>query len=254
VIELSFPLAVVFLTGLCIGSFLNVVIYRLPRRESFITGRSRCPLCGHTLAWYDLLPLLSFLFLLGRCRYCRAVISPRYPLIELLTGALFALLYLSFGLTAAFVKYAFFAAFLIIVSMIDLEHYIVPDRLVTAGLAGGILLGVFSKDRGLFSVLLGAGVAAGFLLLVALLSKGGMGGGDIKLAFVTGLFLGWPLGPLGIFLGSCLAGITGVFLLALRLKGRKDPIPFGPFIALGSLLSLLRGNELLAWYFRHLNW
>lgn len=197
---MSFPLAVVFLIGLCVGSFLNAVIYRLPRRESFITGRSRCPLCGHTLAWYDLLPLLSFLILLGRCRYCRAVISPRYPLIELLTGALFALLYLSFGLTAAFVKYAFFAAFLIVVSMIDLEHYIVPDRLVTAGLAGGILLGVLSRDRGLFSALLGAGVAAGFLLLVALLSKGGMGGGDIKLAFVTGLFLGWPLGPLGIFL------------------------------------------------------
>lgn len=249
---MTFPLAVFFLFGLCIGSFLNVVIYRLPRRESFMLGRSRCPACGHNLAWYDLIPLFSFLILRGKCRYCRAFISLRYPLIELLTGTVFILLYLRLGMTVTLVKYAFFSAFLIVVGMIDLEHYIIPDRLVVAGLAGGILLDVLSKDVGIRSAVLGAAVAAGFLLLVALLSRGGMGGGDIKLASVTGLFLGWPSGPLGIFLGSCLAGITGVFLLVLRLKRGKDPIPFGPFIALGSFLSLLWGDSFIAWYLQYL--
>jgi leader peptidase (prepilin peptidase)/N-methyltransferase len=246
---MAFYLVVVFLIGICIGSFLNVVIYRLPRRESFVTGRSRCTVCGHTLAWYDLIPLASFLLLAGKCRYCRALISSRYPLVEFLTGAVFVLLFLHFDLTIRFVKYAFFGAFLIAVSMIDFDAYLIPDRLVGTGFLGGLFLSVLVRDVGIWSGILGVVVSAGFLLLVAVISKGGMGGGDIKLSAVTGLFLGWPLGPLGIFLGSCLAGVTGAFLLVMRLKSRKDSIPFGPFIALGSFLSLLWGNEIIAWYF-----
>lgn len=239
-------LAAVF--GLFAGSFLNVLIYRLPRGEQVTGGRSRCPACAHALAWFDLAPVLSFIFLQGRCRHCLARISLRYPLVELLTGAVFAALLLRFGLTPALAKYLFLGAVLIAASLIDLEHYLIPDRLVLAGLFGGVVLGVLARDVGLLSALLGAAVGGGVLLLIAVLSGGGMGGGDIKLAAVTGLFLGWPLGPLGLFAGACLGGLLGVFLLVFKLKGRKDPLPFGPFIALGTLLSLLGGKEFLAWY------
>ncbi|MEW6425811.1 MAG: prepilin peptidase [Bacillota bacterium] len=242
-------LAAVF--GLFAGSFLNVLIYRLPRGEQLAGGRSRCPACGHALAWFDLVPVLSFLLLQGRCRHCLARISLRYPLVELLTGAVFATLFLRFGLTPALVKYLFLGAVLIAASFIDLEHYLIPDRLVLAGFLGGVVLGVLACDVGILSSLLGAAVSGGVLLLIAVFSRGGMGGGDIKLAAVTGLFLGWPLGPLGLFGGACLGGLAGILLLLFKLKGRKDPIPFGPFIALGSLLSLLWGREFLAWYFGH---
>ncbi|NPV28511.1 MAG: prepilin peptidase [Firmicutes bacterium] len=239
---------VLFLLGLFIGSFLNVVIYRMPRGESVVAGRSRCPACGQALAWYDLVPVLSYLALRGRCRYCRTPISPRYLLVELLTGAVFAALFYRFGPTPALAKYLFLGAVLIAATFIDLEHYLIPDRLVLAGLAGAAVLGFAAGDVGIWSALAGCAAGAGFLLLVVVISKGGMGGGDVKLAAVTGLFLGWPLGSLGIFLGACVGGLVAFFLLLFRIKGRKDPLPFGPFIALGSFLALLWGKEVISWY------
>lgn len=237
--------------GLCFGSFLNVVIYRLPRRESVIKGRSHCPACGKVLVWYDLVPVLSYLVLRGRCRYCQTPVSFRYPLVELATAAVFSVLFYHFGLTLVFAKYFFLACVLIAAAFIDLEHYFIPDWLVLTGFLGGVFLSFLARDGWFWSSLLGALVTGCFLFFVAVISKGGIGGGDIKLGTVVGLFLGWPLGPLSIFLGICIGGLVGIFFLVFGFKGRKDPVPFGPFIALGSFFALLWGNELIAWYLQY---
>jgi leader peptidase (prepilin peptidase)/N-methyltransferase len=232
--------------GLIIGSFLNVVIYRLPRGESIVTGRSHCPACTREIAWYDLAPLLSYLALGGRCRFCRAPISGRYPLVEGMTGALFLILYLRFGLQLVLIKYLFLAALLVAISFIDIDHFLIPNCLVLAGIVCGIATGFFVTDVSPWYALLGAASTAGFLLLVALISRGGMGMGDVKLALVTGLFLGWPLGLLGLLAGACAGGLLGIFLIAIRIRGRKDPVPFAPFIALGTLIALLWGSQIIS--------
>jgi len=233
--------------GLIIGSFLNVVIHRLPRGESVVRGRSHCPACGRTLAWYDLVPVVSYLALRGRCRSCGAPISPRYPLVELLTGAVFAALFYRFGPTPVLIKYLFLASILVAAAFIDLEHYIIPNRLVLVG-AGGGLLSPLLQDVSVWSALSGMAVAGGVLLLLALVSKGGMGLGDVKLAAVVGLFLGWPLGLVAVFFAACLGGAFGILLLVFGIKRRKDPIPFGPFIALGTVVTLLWGKQVVFWY------
>jgi leader peptidase (prepilin peptidase)/N-methyltransferase len=239
---------VIFLFGLSVGSFLNVIIYRLPRRKSAIAGRSRCPACGRVLGWRDLFPLLSYLLLRGRCRYCRSPISPRYPAVELLTGAVFTALFYRYGLSPVLVKYFFLCSLLIAASFIDLEHYLIPDRLVFAGFLGGIPLGLLAGDVGIKSALLGAALAGGFFLLVVVISKGGMGGGDVKLAGMTGLFLGWPLVVPCLFATVFLGGAAGICLLLSGIKKRKDPVPYGPFISAGALLALFSGQEIIAWY------
>ncbi|MDN5346864.1 MAG: leader peptidase (prepilin peptidase) / N-methyltransferase [Clostridia bacterium] len=237
-----------FLLGLFIGSFLNVVIYRLPRGETVVSGRSRCPACGRVLAWYDLFPVLSYLVLRGRCRYCGAQISPRYLIVELLTGAVFAALFYRLGPTPALAKYLFLGAVLIAAAFIDLEHYLIPDRLVLAGLAGAVILGFAARDLEIWSALAGFAAGAGFLSVVAVISKGGMGGGDVKLAAVAGLFLGWPLAALALFLAVVAGGLAAAVFLFLGIKGRKDPVPFAPFIAAGTLAAILWGAHIIDWY------
>lgn len=237
-----------FLLGLFTGSFLNVVIYRLPRGETIIWGRSYCPACGLALAWYDLVPVLSYLALRGRCRYCGTPISPRYLLVELLTGAVFVALFYRFGPTPALAKYLFLGAVLIAAAFIDLEHYLIPNRLVLAGLAGAVILGFAARDVGTWPALAGCAAGAGFLSVVAVISKGGMGGGDVKLAAVVGLFLGWPLVALALFLAVAAGGLAASLLLLLRVKGRKDPVPFAPFIAVGTLTATLWGLYIIDWY------
>lgn len=247
-----FCLFFVLILGLCIGSFLNVVIYRLPRGESITLERSHCVSCGQQLRWYELIPLFSYLFLRGRCRTCHEPISLRYPIVELLTGIIFVLVFLQFGLTLELLKYLFLSALLVAISFIDLEYFIIPNSLIIIGLVGGVILNIAAQDVELVSALIGILTTSGFLLLVALISRGGMGGGDIKLAAVTGLFLGWPLAPLGLFLGAFIGGIMAIFLLLLKIRGRKDPLPFGPFIALGALISILCGNQILYWYLQYI--
>lgn len=246
-----FWLVILFLLGLCTGSFLNVVIYRLPRGESITFDRSHCPSCGKQLVWYDLIPVLSYLLLLGRCRSCHTRISIKYPIVEFLTGIIFVVLFLHFGATLVFLKYLFLSALLEAVSFIDLEHYIIPNSLVITGLIGGVFLNLAARDVGVVSALIGILITSGFLLLIALVSKGGMGGGDIKLAAVTGLFLGWPLAPFGLFLGACVGGVVAIFLLLFRIKGRKDPLPFGPFIAVGTFFAFLYGFDVINWYLQY---
>jgi len=243
-------LAFSFLLGLMVGSFLNVVIYRLPRGEGIVWGRSRCPACGETLRWYDLIPLLSYIWLRGRCRYCSGPISWRYPLVELLSGLLVLAVAYRFGPSFVALKYYFLLACLLVASFTDLEHYLIPNRLVLVMLVLSLPLGLLARDVDFRSALLGAGVTGGFLSFLALISP--LGGGDVKLSAVVGLYLGWPWTFLGMFLGCFLAGVVGLILMALGIKRRKDFIPLGPFLALGFFLSLFYGKEIWAWYLRYL--
>ncbi|MCG0277591.1 MAG: prepilin peptidase, partial [Thermanaeromonas sp.] len=213
-----------------------------------VFGRSYCPKCKTVLAWYDLIPLLSYIILRGRCRHCRERISLRYPLVELLTGAVFAALFFRLGLSLVLLKYLCLASILIAASFIDIEHYLIPDRLnfTALAVAGGFLLS--NIEITLTSGLLGAFLAGGLVWLLAVLSKGNVGGGDIKLAAAVGLFLGWPLGFIGVLLGFFLAGMVGLLLLLTRIKGRKDPIPLAPFLSAGAFISLFWGYDILSWY------
>lgn len=240
--------AIFFFLGLVIGSFLNVCIYRLPRGESVVITPSHCPACGSRIGARDLFPLLSYIWLKGRCRACGKPISPQYPLTELLTGLLFAAAYAHTGLTALLLKQLFLVAVLIVVSLIDLKYLIIPDRVIVFSLACGILLNLFAGDLSLLSAVLGFSAAAAFLLVPALIYRGGMGGGDIKLAAVIGFFLGWPNGLLAVFLGCLLGAATGITLVLTGLKGRKDAIPFGPYLAAGTLPAMFFGDKWLAWY------
>lgn len=237
-----------FVLGLVIGSFLNVCVYRIPLGKPLAYPPSSCPHCGKGLKARDLVPVLSYLALLGKCRQCGQSISPQYPLVELLTGLLFGLVFLRVGLDMLLIKYLFFTSLLIVVTFIDIEHYIIPDRLVMAGLAVGLVFMLLFPEPGWLSSLYGMLAAAGFLLLLFIVSRGGMGGGDIKLALVLGLFLGWPLSLLGVFLACLIAGVFGMALILGRRKKPKDMIPFGPFLALGSFLVSLWGNEIIRWY------
>lgn len=250
--------AIVGLCGLLAGSFLNVVIHRLPRRESVVWPPSHCPACGARLAWRDLVPVLSYLILRGRCRHCGGRISPRYPAVELLTAGLFLVVYItlqaqSCGDTGSGARFGwvvaqnlFFTAALLAVAFIDAAHRIIPNRLVLWMVAGAVVLVPLAGDVGIVSAVTGAVAVGGFLLLLAAVTGGGMGGGDIKFAAAAGLYLGLPGVMLGLFLGSLLGTFYGLALILVKKKSRKEPLPFGPFLALGFWLSSLWGGELLA--------
>jgi len=237
-----------FVFGLVVGSFLNVCIHRIPRGESVNFPPSHCPGCNQRVEARDLIPLLSYIRLKGRCSFCGNKISPLYPFIELLTGLLFAAVYLRFGHTVLLYKVLFLIPVFVAITIIDLQHYIIPDKITVFTLAGGVVLNVFTRDLTLVSSLLGLTSAAAFLLVLALVSRGGMGGGDIKFAAVIGLFLGWPNGLFAIFLSCMLAGLAGIVLLLTRIKGRKDAIPFGPFLCTGALATIWHGEDILTWY------
>lgn len=243
----------IFIAGLFIGSFLNVCIWRLPREESIIWPGSHCPACSTALRVRDLVPVLSWLFLQGRCRFCGERISARYPAVELCTGGLFLACWLHYGLVPELAAALVFSAFMVVVTFIDIDHQIILDGMVALLAACGLALQLWTGAVGLVSMLAGALAGGGLLLLLAILSKGGMGGGDVKLAFALGFWLGWQGNLLGLFLGFVLGGFGSALLLLLRLRGRKDYIPFGPFIAAGAWLALLYGRQILDWYFGFLN-
>jgi len=258
-------LILLFILGLLTGSFLNVCIHRIPRGESVVFPSSRCPGCGGRLGSLDLIPVVSYFLLRGRCRYCGMLISPRYLIVELLTPILFLLVYnVVFkgvaeisediaGLVPVLLllKYLFLTSVLIVVTFTDLEHYLIPNKVVLFALVGGVVINLAVRDLSLISAVLGT-VSGSLLLLVAgLLSKGGVGGGDIKLAAVIGLFLGWPAGLLATFLAACFGGAAGLFLISLKKKSRKDVVPFAPFMALGAVVTMLWGDSLINWYLIH---
>jgi leader peptidase (prepilin peptidase)/N-methyltransferase len=240
------------LFGLVIGSFLNVVIARLPEGRSVWRPRSACPGCGTLIAWYDNIPLVSFALLRGRCRVCGMAISPRYPVVEGVTGVLFALAYLVFGLTQNFAVAAVFLASLVAITAIDLSHQIIPDVISVPGILVGAIANLITGRVAWIESLLGILVGGGLFFVIILASRGGMGGGDMKLGAMLGAFLGWKLGLLAILLGVLSGGVLALVLLILGRKGRKDAIPFGPFLALGGAVAMLWGEPLLGWYLGHL--
>lgn len=254
----GFVVLICVVLGLAVGSFLNVVIHRVPRKESVVSPRSRCPGCETEIASRDNIPVISWLLLRRRCRHCGMQISARYPLVELGTAALFAAMALRFPDEWSLPAFLVLAAACLAGSLIDLEHMLLPNRLVFPSLAmAGVALTVAAGIEGEWWPLvrggIGAALASGFLLLIALLwpRGGAMGGGDIKLALLLGLCLGWlGLGhvALGMFLGFLLGSVGGVALMALRGRTRKDHFAFGPFLAAGTLVAVWWGSQILDWY------
>jgi leader peptidase (prepilin peptidase)/N-methyltransferase len=237
-----------FLFGLVIGSFLNVVIARLPDGRSIVSPPSACPRCGGLIRWYDNVPVLSWLWLRARCRSCKAKISWRYPAVELLTAVLFALAARRFGPALDLGQALLLLAALVAITGIDLDHQIIPDVITLPGIAVGGGLAVALHPAAWRDTLFGILIGGGLFFVIILASRGGMGGGDMKLGAMMGAFLGWKLVLLAILLGVFAGGAVAIGLLVTGTKGRKDPVPFGPFLALGAVVSLLWGNDLLAWY------
>jgi leader peptidase (prepilin peptidase)/N-methyltransferase len=246
------------LLGLFIGSFLNVVIHRVPRGESVVRPRSRCPGCGAQIAPRDNVPVVSWLLLRGRCRHCQEPISARYPLVELLTAAVFGLLAWRFGFDLVLPAYLYLGAVGIALALIDIDTKRLPNVLVLPSYpVGAALLLLPAAADGLWSDYLRAVLAAAalfaFYFVVAFIYPAGMGFGDVKLAGVLGLYLGW-LGwgtlVVGGFLGFLLGAVVGVVLMAASRAGRKSRIPFGPFMLLGAFLALWLGQPITDWYVR----
>jgi leader peptidase (prepilin peptidase)/N-methyltransferase len=237
--------------GLLIGSFLNVVAYRLPRGESLVKPRSRCTSCGEEVRPYDNVPVLSWLVLRGRCRHCDAKISARYPAVELVTALVFAAVAVVNGLNAELVLTLPFAAMLIAVASIDLEHRIVPNKILLPLAVWAIGAGAFVHLDQLPEMLIAGAGAFTALLLAALAYPGGMGMGDVKLAGVMGLYLGASVIP-ALLAAFLLGSIVGIAIVARHgAAARKKGVPFAPFMALGGLIGLLAGPELIDLYTRH---
>jgi leader peptidase (prepilin peptidase) / N-methyltransferase len=248
------PFLFVFLLGTIIGSFLNVCIHRMPRHESIISPRSRCPACQSGIRPIDNIPILSFLLLGGKCRKCRTPISWSYPLVEFLNGLGYILLVWRFGLAWPAAVYALLFSALIVVTFIDLAHQIIPNEITLPGMVIGMIAAGIVLPQGFWNSLIGLLLGGGLFYLIAdlsyrVLKQEGMGGGDIKLIAMVGAFLGWQNVLLTIFIGALAGSVVGLFLILLKGKGRRFPIPFGPFLALGALTSLFWGGEILRWYF-----
>lgn len=249
----AFPYVYIVLLGLAIGSFLNVCIYRLPEGESIVRPRSHCPGCGTLIQARDNIPVLSYLLLKGRCRSCGMKISPQYPFVEVAAPLLLVLVYRRFGSSLEFFGYGFFALALLVVFFTDLNKRIIPDKVTYPSIVLGL---VFSGlNREILSGLIGMAAGFGLLLCVAWLGKltfrkDAMGGGDVKLAAMVGAFLGWKLLFVSLFLAFLLGATFGGMVLLFRGRSRGTEVAFGPFIAIGAVVSLFWGAEILASYIR----
>lgn len=252
----SFLTVFSLLFGLILGSFLNVCIYRLPRHESIIHPPSTCPQCGKRIKFYDNIPLASYIVLLGKCRSCRSPISLRYPVVELIAGSLSTALFLKFGLSAAYPAFMLFSMSLVVISFIDLDHQIIPDVLSIPGILVGLGLSFPAwTEISWLESLIGIVGGGGFLFLVAVIferltGKEGMGFGDVKLLAMIGAWMGWRSLPFVILLASLAGILIGGGALLFSGRGYRSRIPFGPFLALGALLYLFFGKELIMWYSR----
>ncbi|MBA1336990.1 MAG: Leader peptidase (Prepilin peptidase) / N-methyltransferase [Firmicutes bacterium] len=239
---------IVFIIGLIVGSFLNVCICRIPGGLSITYPPSRCTECGKRLKWYHMIPVASFVFLGGRCAYCRERISPVYPAVELITAVLYTAAFHRLGAGVLFIKSAVLFSLLIVITFIDLKEQIIPDSLIVFGLAAGIVFTIIDGSHSFKDAVLGFAIGGGLLLTIVLLSRGGMGGGDVKFMAVIGLFLGWRLTLVTLFISFVTGGITGILLLLTGKKGRKDPVPFGPFIGISAVAAVLCGQTLISLY------
>ncbi|MDD5342627.1 MAG: prepilin peptidase [Patescibacteria group bacterium] len=238
----------VFIVGISIGSFLNVVIWRLHTQEGFLRGRSYCPKCRTTIRAKDLIPLLSYIFLRGRCRDCGKTISWQYPAVELATALAFVGLFLRYSLSEEFIIYCIYTAFLIIVFVFDLKHYLILDRVMlpaaVISFVGGLLIGL-----GFQRILIGAIIGGGFFMIQFLISRGKwIGGGDIRLGAVIGLMLGWEKLLAALFISYLAGSFFGLGLVASGRKKWQSRLPFGVFLTAGTLIALIWGGDLINWY------
>lgn len=252
-ISSSFVTFVAFLCGATIGSFLNVCIYRLPLHESIAFPASHCRACSTPLAWYDNLPLFSYLLRRGRCRFCGVSFSFRYFLVELITALLAVILVSRFGLTVTTLGYFIFSAALIVITFIDLDYQIIPDVISLPGVVAGVAFSLVSPALTLRSSLIGLAAGAGVLLAVALgyraiTGREGMGGGDVKLLAMIGAFLGWRAVPFTLFSASLIGSVVGVAAMIHRNESSQLALPFGPFLSFGALCYLFFGEQLINWY------
>jgi leader peptidase (prepilin peptidase)/N-methyltransferase len=241
------------LFGLALGSFLNVCIYRVPLKKSIVSPPSSCPRCGERIRFYDNIPVVSYVLLLGRCRYCRHPISPQYPVVEAITGLLSLALFLKIGASLEYVFFMLFAASLIVIAFIDLQHKIIPDVVSLPGIVLGFAVSLLPMSSlSWIDSLIGIAAGGGFLLLVGiafekLTGREGMGMGDVKMLAMIGAWMGWRSLLFVVLLSSLTGSLIGGALLALSRQGVKTRIPFGPFLALGSLIYLFFGQELVFW-------
>jgi leader peptidase (prepilin peptidase)/N-methyltransferase len=250
-----FLIIVFALLGLEVGSFLNVCIDRLPQNKSIVFPASHCEACQHKLAAKDLIPVFSYLRLRGRCRYCQVSIPRRLFWVELATGVVFALLAWHYGLSPALGIMIFYACLFIIIFVIDLDHGLILNKVVYPAMIVALLLSLypwpwFTESIGMriaYSALGGA-IGFGILFLIAIVSRGGMGWGDVKLAALIGLATGFPLVFLAIIMGAIIGGIVAVALVIAKKRKRRETIPFGPFLAVATMITLLWGSNIISWY------
>lgn len=237
-----------FLMGACVFSFLNVVIYRVPKQLNFVSGRSMCPSCGHALGAKDLVPILSHLFLKGKCRYCSASISWRYTLVELLGGGLALLCWIYYGLD--FRALAVFALFCVLtaVSFVDMDTMEIPDGFVIAAAVLGVLSIFLFPEITWIQRLIGVFSVSLPMLLMTLLIPGAFGGGDIKLMAACGIFLGWKYSLFALAFAVFTGGLYGIYVLAAGKLGRKEHFAFGPFLCMGMVFALFWGDGIWNWY------
>ena len=255
------PYFTVFLLGLIVGSFLNVCIYRIPREFSIIMPSSRCPSCNTPIMPWDNIPIVSYLLLGGKCRSCKTRISFRYPFVEFLNGLFYIAVLWKFGIGWHTLVYLVFFSSLIVITFIDLDFQIIPDRITLPGIPLGLLAGSFllpdpflrSSLLGIKKSLLGAFAGFGLFYLVALsgsalFKKEALGGGDIKIMAMVGALTGWKGVLSTTFFGSLTGTIVGIFLILLKGKTKETKIPFGPFLAFGAVITIFFGQEILSWY------
>jgi len=252
----------IFILGLIIGSFLNVCICRIPKEQSIVKPPSHCTNCGTRLRPLDLVPILSYIFLKGKCRYCGVKISARYPAVELITALTFVALFYRYSLSVDFCAAAYIMSILIAVFLIDMEHRIIPDGLVITGLAGGLPLIIYNVfkpvqiygTREWWNPLIGMVTGSGFLFLIAIIgfiiykSDDAMGMGDVKIFAPIGIFLGWRMTITALLLSVFICGIFSLILIASSKKKKRDTIPFGPFIVTGTFITLMWGWNIVNWY------
>ncbi|OHE55338.1 MAG: hypothetical protein A2Z47_13535 [Thermodesulfovibrio sp. RBG_19FT_COMBO_42_12] len=239
----------IFVLGAVIGSFLNVCIHRLPAEQSVVSPPSHCPQCRTPIKFYDNIPILSFLLLRGRCRGCGTPISVQYILIELINGAGYVVIAWKFGFNTETAFYSLLFSALLTASVIDLYHQIIPDFITIPGIIIGLAASAAILPSGIKSAFFGTLLGGGLFFVIAVASRGGMGGGDIKLIAMIGSFLGLTDVLITIVLSSFIGSLVGIFLMLIFGKGRKYKIPFGPFLAIGGIMSLFFKTEIIEWYF-----
>lgn len=248
----TYAMTLLALLGLAVGSFLNVCIHRLPERKSVVSPGSRCPGCGYELRWYDNIPVVSYALLGGRCRSCRSRISIRYPIIEIITMAVFLAHYWIIGPDIILVPRLFFACMLIVLFAIDLEHHLLPNAITLPGIVIGLLFSLLLPP-GIISAAIGTVIGGGSLWLIGeayyrYSGQEGMGGGDVKMLAMIGAFLGWKLAIVTLVFSSIAGALIGMLVLAIRRGGLKYALPYGTFLALGALIASLYGDQIVEWY------